>query len=93
MLRQSKTVAIPQISKGINNTIFHFDYVYLTDIPSSVGYKDVINVLKCFEWYVDDKKGLSDIQLVCDDMTEKWIFKFKSNNELDTEYSFNTDKI
>lgn len=82
----------------------HFDYVYLTDIPSSIELDDVDDAFDCFcrmifakireeDCYSTDDY-FSEIQLLLDDTTDFWTFRFRFDNFiLDKEYEIDTECV
>lgn len=78
----------------------HYDYVYLTDIPSSFGFDGVdyaffnfaLKVCENIEGFTSIREYFSEVQTVIDDKTGYCIFRFRFDlYDLDNEYEIDTE--
>ncbi len=78
----------------------HYDYVYLTDIPSSVGFDEADEAFVSFaqkvcnsiEHFTSISDYFSEIQILIDDKTGYCTFRFRFDKfDLDEEYEIDTE--
>lgn len=86
MLRQSVTL---DYGSTMTNVKVDCHYVYLTNIPTSIGMRFVIQVVKHIEQR-DEADRVYNLQLVGDDTTGFWTIKFTSKKLYHAEYDIRT---
>ena len=83
MLRQSVTI---DLGSTATNTAVDHNYVYLTNIPTSIGMRFVIQVVKHIEQR-NEADRVYNLQLVGDNTTGFWTIKFTSKKLYPVEYN------
>ena len=77
----------------------HVDYIYLTNIPASVGFDDIDDAFDCFafevcaniEYFTSISSYFSDVHTVLDDTKKFWTFRFRFDEyKLEEEYEIET---
>lgn len=86
MLRQSMTL---DYGSTATNVKVDCHYVYLTNIPISIGVKFIVPIIRHIE-QLNNADRVYDLQLVRDDTTGFWTVKFTSKKEYPADYTINT---
>lgn len=106
MVRKSLDRAREQVSDKKNDQhIKHFkhvDYVYLTNIPSSVDFDEIdeafdsfaLKIGKRIEHFTQISSYFADVHLTLDDATDFWTFRFRFDKfRLEKDYTIDTDAV
>lgn len=86
MLRQSMTL---DYGSTATNVAVPINYVYLTNIPISIGVKFIVPIIRHIE-QLNNADRVYNLQLVRDDTTGFWTVKFTSKREYPADYTINT---
>jgi hypothetical protein len=87
ILRQSMTI---DLGSTATNVAVPINYVYLTNIPIDKGQRFAISIIKHVESNTHADK-VYNLQLVADDASGNWVFKFTSKQQYLPEYTINAN--